>query len=253
MSTTIRYILITAFRDWLFLGLFLVLMIAFGISGFLGDTALVEEAQMSLSYAAGSTRVILLVGLIVFVCFHVRTAFANREIELILSRPISRHVFVISYWMGFSFVATILVVALTLAISFMEIDHTGLLYWSLSMIMESLFIVAFALSTSLILRSAVSSVLFCFSFYFVSRMMGFFLFILDAPHHFANFNVDGITSRLIWLISTILPRLDLYGKSEWLIYGVANDTNYQFFIGQTIVYVPLLLLMAIYDFKRKQF
>ena len=167
MSTTIRYILITALRDWLFLGLFIAIFCAFGISMFLGNTALVEEGQMKIAYVAGSTRIILVLGIFTFVCFHVRNAFNNKEIEVMLSRPISRTAFVFAYWLGFSAVATILVTALVIAMLFFNSDFEGLLYWGLSIILENLLVIAFAIFSSLILKSAVSSVLLCAGFYLV--------------------------------------------------------------------------------------
>ncbi len=253
MITTIRYILLTALRDWLFFGLFIAIFVAFAISSFLGDAALVEEGQMSFAFASGSTRIILIVGLIVFVCFHVRTAFANREIDVILSRPISRSAFVFAYWAGFSFVAILLIIPLAIAISyFQEVNQIGLIYWTGSLILESFLIIAFSLFSSLILRSAVSSVLLCFSFYFIARMMGFFLYIIDKPYLFRHFDFGAVTEKGINAASAILPRLDLYGHSEWLVYGITENTDL-LFITQTLFYVPFLLAMAIFDFKRKQF
>lgn len=275
MRTTIRYILLTALRDWLFIGLFVAIFIAFGVSAFLGGTAITEENQMTTTFISGSTRLILLVGLIVFVCFHVRRAFDNREIEVIISRPISRTEFVFAYWLGFAVVSLIPVIILTIAIgvysgilsdsikpsidaSFVGLTPAsskliGLIYWGISLAMETFFVVAFALFSSLILRSAVTSVLLCFGFYIISRMMGFFLYVLQKPYLFNNFKFGAMMEKLLFSVSTILPRLDLFSKSKWLIYGVANDTAYLTFIPQTLIYVPLLLLAAIFDFKRKQF
>jgi ABC-type transport system involved in multi-copper enzyme maturation permease subunit len=253
MLTTIRYILLTALRDWLFIGLFASLIAAIAISSFLGGTALVEESQMSITYAAASTRVILLVGLIVFVCFHVRTSFQNREIELILSRPISRISFVFAYWLGFSLIVFFLVLPLMAVFLSMTDQTEGVILWSVSLMMEALFVVAFSLFASLILSSAVASVLLSFGFYFISRMMGFFLFILESPGQFNSLDTNYVTGKIVLFISTMLPRLDQFGKSEWLVSGIATDENYYIFFGQTLVYIPFLLILAIYDFKRKQF
>ena len=44
MQPIIRYILLTASRDWLFLGLMILIVIAAGISMFLGSTALSEQS-----------------------------------------------------------------------------------------------------------------------------------------------------------------------------------------------------------------
>src|SRR5579884_3037807 len=105
MLTNIRYILITALRDWLFIGLMISILLATAISATLGSTAFLEEKEMTITFASGSSRLILMVGLIVFVCFHIRNAFDTKEIDVILSRPISRSNLVIAYWLGFSFVA----------------------------------------------------------------------------------------------------------------------------------------------------
>ncbi len=254
MSTTVKYILITALRDWLFAGLFVAIFFAFGVSAFLGDTALVEENVMTVTYVAGSTRVILLIGLIVFVCFHVRRAFENREIEVMISRPISRGAFVFAYWMGFAVVAAIPILFLTIAMYFFfDVHLAGLLYWGGSLLLEAFFAVAFALFSSLILRSAVTSVLLCFGFYFLSRMMGFFTYILEKPYLFNNFDFGVAMQKVIYIVSIVIPRLDTFSKSEWLVYGIAQDTNYMIFVPQTVIYIPFLLMAAIFDFKRRQF
>jgi len=253
MLTTIKYILITALRDKLFIGLFIAMFIVFGLSVFLGSTALVEEDGAIDAYIGGSSRLVLAIGLIVFVCFHVRTAFDNKEIELLLSRPISRTSFVFSYWMGFAVIATIFVVCLSIAMFlFLNVSGYGLFYWSAGLLMESYLFIAFALFASLILRSAVSSVMLCFGFYVMCRMMGFFLYIVDQPHLFKGYFGD-IIEKLLIFVSAILPRLDLYADSKWLIYNAVNDTSHHWFIWQTLIYVPFLLVMAVIDFKRKQF
>jgi ABC-type transport system involved in multi-copper enzyme maturation permease subunit len=105
MLTNIRYILLTALRDWLFTGLFAAILIATAISATMGSTAFIEEKEMTLAFASQSARLILMTGLIVFVCFHIRNAFDTKEIDVILSRPISRANLVIAYFLGFTVVA----------------------------------------------------------------------------------------------------------------------------------------------------
>jgi ABC-type transport system involved in multi-copper enzyme maturation permease subunit len=260
MFTTIRYILLTAIRDWLFIGLFFAMSLALGISYFLGGTALVEQLQMVVTYTAGSCRVILMTGLVVFVCFHVRRAFENREVEVMLTRPVTRNSFVLSYFLGFSLVATLLFLPLLAAmVILLPTLFKGALIWGLSILLEVYVVIAFSLACSLILRSAVSSVLVSFGFYFISRMMGFFTTILTK-------NMAGDFLSFNWFIKGFLEssgmlvlRLDLYGKSRWLIYGTDNDPNLwlwdvvPIFVAQSAVYIPLLLFMAMFDFRRRQF
>ncbi|NDF12820.1 MAG: hypothetical protein EB060_08445 [Proteobacteria bacterium] len=260
MWTTIRYILITALRDKLFIGLFAAILIAASIALFLGSTAMVEQQQMTIAYIAGSARVILVVGLIVFICFHVRRAFENREVEVTLTRPISREAYVFCYWLGFSVLSFLVVVPLSLLMAlFLKVNMVGLFFWSLSLIAEVLLIGAFALSCGLILQSAVTGVMVSFGFYIISRMMGFFTFMLQQKTATNLTDWYWWTQRILETISMVVPRLDMFAKTEWLIYGMDGSAgvwvwhNVPLFLLQALIYVPLLLFMSIYDFRRRQF
>ena len=252
MLTNIRYILITALRDRLFLALMIGIAFACIISATLGSTAFIEETEMTVTYAAGSSRVILMVGLIVFTCFHIRNAFETKEIDVILSRPISRSNLVTAYWLGFALVALLLCLPIIVIIGLIGMhSFAGFAGWAASLILESFLVVALALFAALTLRSAVASVMACMGFYVLSRMMAFFV-ATSQSHLVAE-------SRMSWLryalkgVSTIVPRLDLFAKSKWLIYGFDASQEWIIFISQAAIFIPLLLAASIIDFRRKQF
>ncbi|MDA0781923.1 MAG: hypothetical protein PQ612_02020 [Rickettsiales bacterium] len=267
MKTIIKYTILTASRDLLFIGLCAVILMAYGFSVFVGNTALVEQGQMSMAYFAGSSRIIIVTGLIVFVCFHVRRSFDNREVESILSKPISRSRFVIAYWLGFCFLAFVSIVPIILIISIFFMpgligmnlvspaEHwLGLLAWSGSLAMEISIIVAFAMLASLIMKSAVSSVLSSFCFYLISRLMGFFIATMEAPNAMMGAGKYGhVLEFILEKVAYVLPRLDLFAKSKWIIYGVSGQEDLWVFPVQSIVFILLLLSVSVYDFKRKQF
>ena len=254
MKSILKYILLTAIRDRLYGGLFIILLAAFGISSVVGGTALSEQAQATMVYVAGSSRMIFAIGMILFVCFYVRKTFENREVEFVLSKSISRHSFIFAYLLGFISVALLIIVPLVILLFFMKANLVGLSYWALSLLFESLIIITFSLLASLILRSAVSAVLASLGFYIISRMMGFFVLTIQIPKTTADFeNLDRFLKAILKIVSIIFPRLDLYGKSEWLIYGVVNSSDIYIILGQSLIYIPLMIFMAFYDFNRKQF
>lgn len=255
MKTIIRYTLLTASRDWLFIGLAVIIFMAYSMSVFMGSTALVEQSQMSLAYFAGASRLVLVTGLIVFVCFHVRRSFENREVELILSKPISRTQFVVAYWLGFAALSVIAVIPVLLILILLNNpDIIGLLYWGVSLVLEITLTLAFAMLAALILKSAVSSVMSTFAFYLASRLMGFFTAALDNPNSLMGEGTWGrFLEYIMKIISTIIPRLDMFAKSEWLIYGVNGQNDLWIFQAQSAVYILLILAVAVFDFKRKQF
>ena len=254
MYPILKYILLTAVRDKLYMGLFIILLAAFGISSAMGDASLVEKAQATIVYIAGSSRIIFMVGMVLFVCFYVRKSFENREVEFILSKSISRHKFILACLLGFILVALLIIVPLTVLLFFSKTNLVGLIYWSLSLLFEVLIVITFSLLAALILKSAVSAVLASLGFYILSRMMGFFVLTISIPKSGADFSsTNQVLHIVLKAMSVIFPRLDLYSKSDWLVYGVSNFTDIYIIIGQFVVYTPLMIFMAFYDFNRKQF
>lgn len=253
MLTIVRFVLLTAMRDRLFVMLLLLLVMAIGIASGLAKTSMIEQHEMTLSFSAAVARLLLAVGLIVFVCFHIRQAFDSKEIDVMLSRPISRARLVIGYWMGFSVVTAVLVLVNLAVLALLQpISLPGFLAWGGSLLLEMWMVVAIALFASVTLRSAVSSVMATLVFYVAGRMMGFFLATVQARAVFETPWLNLITKKTIEVAAIIAPRLDMYGKSSWLIYG-PSQADWQLFLAQSVTFIPLLLAVTIVDFTRRQF
>lgn len=254
MFSNIRYVLLTAMRDRLFFGLLVGILAAAYISSVLGSTAMLEVEQMTLSFTAASARVIIMVGIIVFIGFHMRNAFDAREIDVLLSRPISRTSLVLSYWLGFVAVVTLLVLP-TIALIYVvgTLNLTGFLLWAVSLILESWLVVSIALFAALTVKSGVGTVLSSLAIYTLSRMMGFFVATSKTGILFEHQEVNMGARFIMEAISVVVPRLDFFAKSQWLIYGAKSYDDLWLFLMQGAVFIPLLLAAAIIDFKRKQF
>lgn len=251
LRTNTRYVLLCALRDKLFIGMLTGIIAGSIISSIIGSTAFLEDKEMSLSFAGAASRFILVTGLIVFVCFHIRSSFDTREIDVMLSRPTSRAQLVIDHWVGFCITATLLVLPTIGILALIGVlNLQGFLIWSLSMILETWLVVALAMFAALVLRSAVTSVLASMGIYVLARMMVYFLLTADAPGSQERFF---LLSQSLKFVSLFLPRLDLFGKSEWLVYGVQNTHDWTLFILQAAIYIPLLLAASIIDFRRRQF
>ncbi len=197
MRPIIRYIILTATRDWLFIGLAMLILIAGFISLFLGSAAITEQPLNQIAYFAGSSRIIMVIGMILFICFHIRRSFDNREIEYNLSRPISRNQFVFAYFLGFSCLAFFAVVPVTIIMSiFFATKLSVIMLWSISLLFEILIMTSFAILASLILKSAVSAVMGCLCFYFISRIIGFAVSSIIIPKQLQQINLTGLWNLL---------------------------------------------------------
>jgi hypothetical protein len=84
--------------------------------------------------------------------------------------------------------------------------------------------------------------------------MGFFLVSMANPVSTMHSGLLGrISEKILAVISIFLPRLDMFSKSDWLIYGIVDYNQYWAFIATAFIYIPLLLIMCVFDFIRKEF
>jgi ABC-type transport system involved in multi-copper enzyme maturation permease subunit len=257
MKSILKYILLNAVRDRLYLGLLISLLIAFSLSIFLASTALVEEAQMTAAYIAGLSRGILSLGMILFVCLNINRAFENKEVEFILSKSISREKFILSYFLGFFIACFLIFLPLILAITILtQADKIGLLIWCFTLLAELSIVISFAVLASLIVKNSFSSILASIGFYLISRLMGMFVMAINLPAKTSEVNLEFSAksfSLLLKILSAIFPRLDLFAQSTWLNYGVKDFSDIKIIILQFFIYLPLMIFMSFHDFKKKQF
>jgi ABC-type transport system involved in multi-copper enzyme maturation permease subunit len=260
MKSVIKYTLLTASRDWLFIGILLLVLLATVLSIFLGNTALAEQSTMAAVYTAGASRMIVAMGMILFVCFHVHRSFENKEIDAVLARPMTRRRFLIAYYLGFVALATAIILPvigfmfLGKWIGYFWADNDGILLWGLSLYLEILVLAGFALFASMTLTSAVISAMVTFGFYMLSRVFGYFLIAINNPMSLTREGwTDIIMEKVLLMVGLLVPRLDMFAKSEWIAHGIPVDGNLAFFLASSVFYITFLLSMALFDLLRREF
>lgn len=250
MIATLRFVFLTALRDRLFAGLFTLVAIGFSLAIYLGDAALVEKGQTTVVYAGGAARTVLVLGLIVFQAFHIQRLYETREIEALLSRAISREMFIVAYWAGFALVAVILAAPIIALVFLFQWSTEGAAWWALSLILEVFIIMAFAMFAGITFEKAVPAVFGTLGFYVLARLMNFFLAISETT---VLEGVNVVAIPLTDFISMLLPRLDLFAQTRWLVYGPGETDSLLILVGQAALYIPLLLGAAMFDLRRKRF
>lgn len=253
MKSILNYIILSGLRDRLYIGIFFTLLISFSLAIFLGSTFLTETSQTVAAYIAGSSRIILIVGMILFTCLNINRAFENKEIEFILSKAISREKFILSYLFGFMISGMVILLPLLLVMLILiNVNKLGMLIWSLNLLAELMIVICFSLLTSLILKNSFSSILASLSFYIISRLMGVFTMAIDLPQEFLQVK-NNFFPTILKIISIAFPRLDLFSQSSWIIYGIEDFSKIKIIALQSLIYIPLMIFMAFHDFKKKQF
>lgn len=266
----VKYILTAAMRDKLMVTLALMIIMGAAVAVFMGSSAVTEGNRFALVFGSGGLRFLGVIGLVLFCCFYIRRAFENKEVEFLLSRPISRLSFLCSHALAFSVLAFLIAAAITVVMAVMgRPDKAGLLVWGASLVVEFSVMAVVSLFFSMVLSSAAGSALATLGLYALARMVGTLLGILDhAPENWFFAIIDS----LMKLISVVTPRLDMIGQTSWLVYGV-RDVGVKFlpdasayahwmmvhvglagFIAiQGIFFAALLLAASAHDFMRRQF
>ncbi len=249
----VRYVLTAALRDRLVVSLLGMVAVGASIGVFLGSSAVIEANQFALVFASGGLRLAGVAGLVLFVVFYVRRAFDSRDVDFLLSRPVSRVSFIGSHAAAFSLMAVVMAAVIVCAILLAApraTESAGLLLWGLSLTVELVIMANAALFFSMVLPSAVSGTLATFGLYVLARLMGDILGILHEGVMMPGFDILSLAMKTV---SLIVPRLDLMAQTSWLVYGPGVDVDVWFILAQGGAYTFLLVMAALVDMLRRQF
>jgi hypothetical protein len=247
------YTLKAALRDKIILSFALMFLVVISLSFIMGDAAVIEKDQFALIFMAGFLRFVCVTGLILFIVFFIRRCHEARDIEFILSRPVSKMQLILSYLIAFFTLAFFASLACWFCLAGLSAGENILGYtiWALSLLLELCIISSTAFFFSMSLSSAVVAAFASFAFYALARMMGQLLGIID---HNATSGI--FTQSMEWImqiISALTPRLDLLAQSEWLLYGLQENTSYLVPMISACIYILLLYVATYMDLLRKQF
>ncbi len=254
MPATLTYLLITAVRDRLFVAVVVAVALIALVGAFIADQTVIEDAETAASFVGFSVRLVVIVGIVLFVAVHVRRLFDTREILLLLSRPIGRAGFVLSYWASLSAISLMLTVpaaALLWWVADPPLD--GLWVWAFTVAMEAVVMTGVALFFALGLGSVVGAVFATLAFYLLARMIGVLLAIAASDFRTRASDFDRFFDEAAGWLAMIVPRLDLYGQGRWLVYGLDDAGVILTLCVQSVVYTGLVLAAAVYDFERRHF
>ena len=251
-AALIQYVLKAAIRDKLIIAMLVLIVLTTSMSIFMASSAITEQDQFLAVYASGSLRILAVLGLVVFTAFFVRRSFDAKDVEFLLSRPISRIQFVLSYACAFSILAIILSIACGLALFLMSPDlfSHAFVIWCVSLMVETVIMVNVTFAFAMILSSAATIVLAVLAFYVLARMMGQILGIMEAE--LIGPIMEGV-EIMMNMVSSVTPRLDLMGQTSWLVYGLGPDVNLPFIMIQGAIFLALILLVALLDLIMRQF
>ena len=246
----VLYVLTAALRDRLVMAMIITLVVGTSLAVFLCSAAIAEKQQFALVFAGAGLRLAGVLGLVLFTVFFIRRSFDARDVDFILSRPVSRVEFLLSYAAGLSLLALGMAAAQTLCLYIIGANLFGPSHisWAVSIAFENIIMVNAALFFSMILSSAATAATATAGFYILSRLMGQLLGIIDSTGK-GTF-IYNLMEYILQAISAVMPRLDLMAQTSWLIYGEAVEISSILLQGE--IFTILIITPAVIDRVRRQ-
>jgi hypothetical protein len=219
MYSLVLGFVLSALRDRVWLSLWLLMVLVALLAFLFGAMAMVEQHETIIIFASSSLRLTGCLVVILYMSFVIQRQRDHKEIEAYLVRPLARWQLLFSYWLC-SLVLIGLVVSSSIVVMVIwGVAWRPLLIWSSSFALELSMVASFTVACSLVLRHNVAAILSTLAFYMLARMSGYFLLMLEQFILAGKVkSVFGISANsVLSYIIYIVPRLDLFTRSEWLL------------------------------------
>lgn len=222
---------------------------ALGLSGFAGALALTEGDMLRTALLAALLRLTAAACVAVFAVLSAQGEAHGGGLQLLLAMAIPRCAYVAGKFAGLALLAAVIAAACgALLVLGAAPLQAGL--WTLSLWCELLLAAGIGLMCALALPQPLPALAASAAFYLLARTAGALQLAAlqtlrpgDAAQQWL--------ARAFDAVSALLPRLDLYTRASWLIYG-DGDINALLRIAlQTGVALALLGAVALFDLHRK--
>jgi ABC-type transport system involved in multi-copper enzyme maturation permease subunit len=210
--------------------LLVLVLLAAALGRFTARLALVEGEQTLVAMTAAVMRIGVVAMLGLFAIHTVTRERQDGRWRFTFARPLARRDYV------FGKLAALATLALLGALAAGVLLWGRPVAWPVLLFAEALLVAAFGLACALSLSHAVPAILATAAFYLLSRSSGA---LLDLA--------QGSAASLFGLL---VPRLDLFARSEWLLYAQAGAPPAWLAV-QAAVYTILLAALAVADLERR--
>ena len=248
--TIARYVLAEAVFGRLGLAALAIAGAGLGVGWFAGEMAITESANIQGSALAAFLRLAAMLLVMSFVISGLTREQADKGLELLLSLAIPRASYVTGKLLGYIALASLCAAAFSLPL-FAFAPAMNVVAWSLALALELAIVAAAAMACALVIGQSALCLLVVAAFYGLSRIMPALLAITANPVAPSGSMSFKLMSTTLHGIATLLPALDRFASSAWLWQEAAVWTQLPSAAVQAAIYVPLLLLLAMFDFYRK--
>jgi ABC-type transport system involved in multi-copper enzyme maturation permease subunit len=244
-----RYTWMEARRNRLLWLAALVLVAGLGLASLLSQAALTEARELQLAVLAALYRLAAVFIVSAFIITSMVRENADKALEVFLAMPLPRTAFLLGRLLGFSLCALALAAVATLPL-FALAPASSVAAWAASLAAELLLMSAMALFCVVTLTQILPALAATFAFYLLARSITALQLVGSGPLA-GDTLAQQVMNGVLAAIAFVLPRLDGFSQTAWLIHSPPSGGELLAVAAQTAVYFVLLASAALFDFHRK--
>ena len=237
----------------IFLLLGIIVLMAFLISRFIAELAIINSEVIALATLADFIRYCLVMLLIVSICFQVSQDYELNQFERLLAMPINRYQYVMAQTL--LLVVFCLVLVLPVFILMASVNEPRLaFYWAFALFLELVLVGHFALLSSLSLVKLPLAVLLTLALYLLSKSAPVVdLMLSHSSAYYSDEREFQLSSEIFQFIQYLLPNMSVFAQNNALFTG----ENYTVLLTQqvitVVIYSIFIQFVILIDFYRKEF
>jgi len=214
---------------------------ALGAALFGGALALTESRSTQVALAAPVLRLAAVFVLASFVITSIRREADDRVRGMLLALPVPRVGYLLAKLGAFCALAFMTALACGMALLVLA-DPVQTVLWALTLGCELAIVAAFALFASIGLNSLPAALSATLGFYLLGR-------VASTMHALATDHPAGTAASAL---SALLPHLDAFARTEWLVYGTGAAADAAYALLQAAIYATLLAAACTLDLQRRE-
>jgi hypothetical protein len=248
--TLARFTLLEAVRTrllWLFV---IALSGVYGVAFFVEELAITESTRVQIVFSAAASRLVAVFVLSLYILASLVREFNDKGLELTLSFDLRRADYVLGRMLGFILIALLMALIAGLPQFFLA-PLPAALQWACSLALELAIVTALSLFCVMTFTQLMPAASFVAGFYLLGRTLSAIRLISDNSVVGFNTLSREIMSWLVDALALVLPALDRFSQSAWLVDGAAGWAAVGACALQAALYTALLIAATMFDFYRR--
>jgi ABC-type transport system involved in multi-copper enzyme maturation permease subunit len=250
IATLARFTVLEAARTrlmWIFI---FTLVLVSGAAYFVHQLAITENARMQIAFAAAATRLVAVFVLSMHILTSIVREFNDKGLELTLSFNLRRADYIVGRFAGFMLIAVAMAFVAGLSQSILA-PLPAVLQWTSALALELILVAALSVFSILTFTQVMPAASFVAGFYLLGRTITAIQLISAAAAANEETLSEQVTSWIITGLSLVLPALDRFAQSAWLVEAPAGWLAVGACAVASMIYTALLIAAAMFDFYRR--